>query len=77
MDPKDPQFSEELEKHGMSKAEQHVAEVNAANVPVSEFEGASGPATPTATYMSRAAQLLRNTTQHRAREVHVKKAMDK
>lgn len=61
----------------MSKAEQHVSTVNAANVPVSDFEGNYVPVTPTATYLSRGAQLLRNTTQHRAREVHVKKASNK
>jgi hypothetical protein len=66
-----------LEGRGMSKAEQHIATVNAANVPVSDFEGDSVPVTPTATYMSRGAQLLRNTTQHRAKEVHVKRAYGK
>lgn len=63
-----------LEGRGMSKAEQHAATVNAANVPVSDFEGeTSGPGT----YTSRGAKLLRNVTQHRAREVSVKKAYGK
>ena len=63
-----------LEGLGMSKAEQKSAEMNAANVPVSDFEGeAAGPGT----YTSRGANLLRNITQHRAREVKVKKEYDK
>jgi hypothetical protein len=63
-----------LEGQGMSKAEQHAATMRAAAVPVSDFEGETpGPGT----YTSRGANLLRSVTQHRAREVKVKKAYDK
>jgi hypothetical protein len=63
-----------LEAHGMSKASQYAATVNAANVPVSDFEGEYESQ---GTYTSRSAQMLKNVTQHRAREVKVKKAYGK
>lgn len=63
-----------LEAAGMSKQDQHIASVNAANVPVNEFEG---EVAPIGTYSSKSANLLRNITQHRAREVKVKKEYEK
>jgi hypothetical protein len=63
-----------LEGHGMSKASQYAATVNAANVPVSDFEGEYQQQ---GTYTSATAKMLQNVTQHRAREVKVKKAYGK
>jgi hypothetical protein len=63
-----------LEAHGMSTASQYAATVNAANVPVSDFEGEYEPQ---GTYTSPAAKMLQDVTQHRAREVKVKKAYGK
>lgn len=63
-----------LEAHGMSKTAQYAATVAAANVPVSDFEGEYESQ---GTYNSPSAKLLQNITQHRAREVKVKKAYGK
>jgi hypothetical protein len=77
MDNLSNQFSSDkdfLETHGMSKASQYAATVRAANVPVSDFEGEYESQ---GTYTSAAAQMLQKATQHRAREVKVKKAYGK
>jgi len=63
-----------LESHGMSQESQYAATVRAANVPVSDFEGEYASQ---GTYNSPAAKLLQNITQHRAREIKVKKAYSK
>jgi hypothetical protein len=63
-----------LEAHGMSKESQYAATMRAATVPVSNFEGEYQSI---GTYNSPAAKALQNITQHRAREVKVKKAYDK
>jgi hypothetical protein len=73
MEPKDKQLPDLLEEHGMSKAAQKAATMRAALVDPSEFEGEyEGPGT----YTSAGAQLLQNITQHRARELKVKKAYE-
>ena len=77
MDNLSNQFSNDkdlLAAHGMSKASQYAAAVAAANVPVSDFEGEYQSM---GTYNSPAAKALQNITQHRAREVKVKKAYGK
>lgn len=63
-----------LEAHGLSKASQYAATMRAAAVPVSDFEGEYESQ---GTYTSRSAQLLKSVTEHRAREVKVKKAYEK
>jgi hypothetical protein len=63
-----------LEAHGMSRESQYAATVRAATVPVSDFEGEYESQ---GTYTSRSAQMLKKATQHRAREVKVKKAYGK
>ena len=63
-----------LEAGGMTKAEQHAATMRAAAVPASDFEGEyEGPGT----YTRKRAQILKNITQHRVRELKAKKANEK
>jgi hypothetical protein len=63
-----------LDAHGMSRESQYAATMRAATVPVSDFEGEYEQQ---GTYTSAAAQMLQKATQHRAREVKVKKAYGK
>jgi hypothetical protein len=63
-----------LESHGMSRESQYAATMRAATVPVSDFEGEYEQQ---GTYTSTAAQMLKKATEHRAREVKVKKAYGK
>ena len=77
MDNLSNQFSSDkdlLEAHGMSRESQYAATMRAATVPVSDFEGEYQQQ---GTYTSAAAQTLQKATQHRAREVKVKKAYGK
>lgn len=60
-----------LESLGMSKEQQYAATMRAAAVPVSDFEGEYQSQ---GTYNSPAAKILQNVTQHRSRELKVKKA---
>jgi hypothetical protein len=74
MEPADRQLPDILEEHGMSKGAQKAAAMRAATFDPSEFEGEyEGPGT----YTSTSAQMLRDITQHRARELKVKKAYEK
>lgn len=77
MDNLSNQFSNDkdfLETHGMSRESQYAATMRAATVPVSDFEGEYEQQ---GTYTSPAAQMLKKATEHRAREVKVKKAYGK
>ena len=63
-----------LDAHGMSKVSQYAATMRAATFDPSDLEGEYEQQ---GTYNSPAAKLLQNITQHRAREVKVKKAYGK
>lgn len=74
MEPNKDQFADHLESLGMSKGAQKAATMRAATFSPSDFEGEySGPGT----YTSASANILKNVTQHRARELKAKKANEK
>jgi hypothetical protein len=63
-----------LEAHGMSKVSQYAATMRAATFDPSDLEGEYQSI---GTYNSPSARLLKNITQHRERELKVKKAYGK